>query len=1220
MLTSTYINPRFFSYPIGNTPAANLLRDVRPGNEPVEILAIGCGDVRNILFTLWSQKRDGCKLNFTACDLDPAVLGKHVFFLSRVRRSSVQRHHYSRNCSHVSVPRLRDQPDLERSLTLSIARNVFLLTAIPRNPSSEEIERLWRMYYHLYVPSADILFVQQHCRKLLTASESLITWNDSPFGSSLKFSTEAGLSEVRRIWSLNAETRTKQDDDKTRQTIKSMYDRYATAEDIMLNGTRSAGAHGILASLLVTDAYHEYWKTGVVAGNDQDISALVRENGGRANPLIFVSSSGAFNMHYGSDPLLGFHLAEALDSHQTTEATLNSFARIAKSQFSGWCHEFVSGVASRSLNIMHHCGDALNFSHALQAIQGSATVPPSTYFYTKPWSSVPLKLPSHLVTQYDVIDTSNVMDHVGLLNLLSSIVPLLSDKSGSVVYTESLVQSSEQPEKVLETLLHSDVTVLSLILSVVPVGYLLGVMTDSTHTEQLAATYARSDTSPQHQHRMRIPWKRAAQADSTASGRLTSSHRLRVDPEELASFFMHTYLAMFREAEEIKTVSQVIRRKLTCPLAGDIGFYSRLSLVTLIASAKRNVSTDWNKCVDALVQMIENDPSLIIGSNSLQELYMHLHLSELYHSPMLEGNPRDRRTRYGKFRPAGELGVLGQQSLPGIVHIALIVPRSNLAVFTDRQLGAPGVHLSVRGHDFDNSFHAIDVFFGQFESVAIDSSRVVQDTSGWSGTSDMIVTCRIPTWELLLGRRQDLHVELNINNSPVDRGYIPLLGDRMAIFGATLDSKNVRILTQAPCTEPESVSHTEPARFTESTDTISATVALKRDGTLQSIAVTNNFAPDSDQDRALKNGGVIENSQISPSVLAVSIGGWKNTSKFVFPFPVDGSACKIKVARKSSWIEIKAPASNALQHGGFDLNPFPITGQDTRSLAWGMGRVDPELQPPLKISASTPEILNRLCWTALSEGELDHIRANPGRVSRPRMLQLKEVVRQIFAGCAGCHGDNHNERLNMVVWTYDGVPKLQIIPSALRHDRDTGSIFLDGFYVPVTAESIRRMVTSSTVPKILAIDASREDIELWQHLIPAIAERCRSWEHSPDCNFKTKPNTSFLCDCGVGQNAADMPSAFKSVADLATRIALPVISAVPYVESMTDAKMIEEVADAVAAVNLDHKNETSSSDVCDNCGSDKPGLKACSRCEKVKYCNHTCQKAAWKKHKKVCKR
>ncbi len=58
-----------------------------------------------------------------------------------------------------------------------------------------------------------------------------------------------------------------------------------------------------------------------------------------------------------------------------------------------------------------------------------------------------------------------------------------------------------------------------------------------------------------------------------------------MDPNELASFFMQMYLAMFREAEDVSIRMQVTMRKLTHPLAGDLGFYSRLSLATLLASA-----------------------------------------------------------------------------------------------------------------------------------------------------------------------------------------------------------------------------------------------------------------------------------------------------------------------------------------------------------------------------------------------------------------------------------------------------------------------------------------------------------------------------------------------------------------------------------------------------------------------------------------------------------
>jgi hypothetical protein len=79
MLTPTVVDlAKGHFYPFGNTPAVNFLRDYRPSNsDNVDILALGCGDARNLLFSLRSEhKGNGCKFNFTVCDLNPAVFGK----------------------------------------------------------------------------------------------------------------------------------------------------------------------------------------------------------------------------------------------------------------------------------------------------------------------------------------------------------------------------------------------------------------------------------------------------------------------------------------------------------------------------------------------------------------------------------------------------------------------------------------------------------------------------------------------------------------------------------------------------------------------------------------------------------------------------------------------------------------------------------------------------------------------------------------------------------------------------------------------------------------------------------------------------------------------------------------------------------------------------------------------------------------------------------------
>jgi hypothetical protein len=65
-----------FFYPIGNTPAVSLTQDLPPG-ENANILLLGCGDVRHILFTIHMEQQTSNPrpLDVTFCDVDSAVIG-----------------------------------------------------------------------------------------------------------------------------------------------------------------------------------------------------------------------------------------------------------------------------------------------------------------------------------------------------------------------------------------------------------------------------------------------------------------------------------------------------------------------------------------------------------------------------------------------------------------------------------------------------------------------------------------------------------------------------------------------------------------------------------------------------------------------------------------------------------------------------------------------------------------------------------------------------------------------------------------------------------------------------------------------------------------------------------------------------------------------------------------------------------------------------------------
>lgn len=47
-----------FFYPVGNTPAVHLTRGLPP-KQAADVLLLGCGDVRNLLFTLYLDQDSG---------------------------------------------------------------------------------------------------------------------------------------------------------------------------------------------------------------------------------------------------------------------------------------------------------------------------------------------------------------------------------------------------------------------------------------------------------------------------------------------------------------------------------------------------------------------------------------------------------------------------------------------------------------------------------------------------------------------------------------------------------------------------------------------------------------------------------------------------------------------------------------------------------------------------------------------------------------------------------------------------------------------------------------------------------------------------------------------------------------------------------------------------------------------------------------------------------
>ena len=229
-----------------------------------------------------------------------------------------------------------------------------------------------------------------------------------------------------------------------------------------------------------------------------------------------------------------------------------------------------------------------------------------------------------------------------------------------------------------------------------------------------------------------------------------------------------------------------------------------------------------------------------------------------------------------------------------------------------------------------------------------------------------------------------------------------------------------------------------------------------------------------------------------------------------------------------------------------------------------------------------------------------------------------------------------------------------IFASALRHDLDLGSIVLDCCVLPLTLPKVHQLVGSLAdlqEKNPCSIALTKEESVLWKRLIPALVERCRTWTHKPRCEYQqkggvaplsTEENETPLCSCGEGKDLPDRftkeeNGAWAPFAKYATRMALAPIFPVPYVEpSMTAflksaqglmaGETLSQTTSTQATTRgssspgaLPSVNATTGAEKCDTRENTKGPLKRWTRCGPTRYCNHACQKAAWKDHKKVCK-
>lgn len=1178
-------------YPLGNTPAVSLTRGLPQGVD-ADILLLGCGDVRNILFTAYSERGfPPRKLDITCCDTETAI----------------------------------------------IARNVLLFTFLIDGIGAD---KAWDIYFNLRINEDLKKLIKDQAQKIVSLSNSIDQWNEERYGSVLRFCDAGSLQQVRQVWiqytsPQKGEPALEEDLERARKLERTLSGQPEKKPPLILTGLRSTAPLSLAPKLVykqdVIEAREMFWKRGNFSRSPETIP----------NPIFSETLSPHTYLHYGTDPTLGFHLATALANlapasplrPSKDEDEMLNVIRAAKTQFREWIAAFQEIPESR-ISLRFTVSDALSLCHGLQTVSTSENRSTNLFRRQLDVTSIEFDPTSYAgadsaPTKFDVIDTSNLADHIGTLNLLVAATPLLKTMASSTLWTETLLKSEKTRKQQFDTLLRGHGPTLSLLLGLSPVDFWTNA-TSVSCVDELVMNAMFSSPGRQQAH-SRLAWK----LDRSFSQQPKGSVALSLEPHALAKAVFQIYMELFAN-EDPTALLKVDREELAENIRNRAyPLFHRGSFATLMKHVRTNTSTDWPSFWEQLLRLIDQDGENTTTLRSLyrQDLGAQLHLQGLYTEQWLRDGAGPK-SRMGGFN--------AWKHIPEVVCVTVVVPRQqidNLYSTDLSKMNAPTLEGVLKSSDpfgWQNLFASVHVVFGQVETrsnrEADDFSIAIhQDPLGWQGNSPLVASFYVPSGALQVEPR-DTKVGLGIQNTAMNITTFKHLLPTMAIYMTTLsDTSNVFItkyepgMSGYPFRDTQDAHEARGSGVQSNEPTTTQITANFEDDKIKSLCGHVDFSSSQKGKKLLTDRASIELRQSSPFSIDIVFGKKALICPVSFPAPVLQETAKTRVARTSGYIEIIAPLADPLTSEPLSSFIYPITLEGSVPIPLNSQQVNLDSLPILDVDEAHKKDNNWLNILTAHQFSVRERKLREWDLPSLRM-NFKESLFTMFMLASGVQGGNTG--LFALQHPKDG-NQILIFIRAIRLNGAEGSVVADAAALPLT----RQLIDSGELEtflyvirelEICAVTVNDEELVLWKKVLPAFAERCRTWTHGPNCEYKragatiplsTQMGKQFMCSCGNGvlpDNFMRLPEWDDVASKHAVRVAISPTFSVPFVEDIVDTDLLEKQG---GIENLEV-------DKCRNCnateGKDGGKLLKCSRCKDVMYCSYDCQRKDWKKHRMEC--
>ncbi|KAL2145727.1 hypothetical protein VTI28DRAFT_6422 [Corynascus sepedonium] len=1219
-------------------PAVSLTEDLPQGVD-ADILLLGCGDVRDILYTVFVERGlPERELDFTVCDVDEFV----------------------------------------------IARNVLLFTILLDHGEDVSLRQAWHIYYDFYLEEPNVRLIESQAEKLYNLSYSIQAWHASPYGTTLRFCDERTLSLVHGIWSKYSHHARWRDParDRDRWTafqrcLDDAKSRHSHARQVTRQAvSRSCAPLAMEMSSDLLSITEQHWETGI-SGNPPTTKPEI------PNPIFVVPLTATSELKYPTNPLLSFHLAAAqanltelsplyLEQHDPVSSQANDrLFDMALMQFEIWVDAFVEAVPR--VTVRFTASECVAFCYTLR--YNSKTGEICAHHYRGKSGFDVLRLaeseygaPGCAPKQFDIVDTSGLFHRISILDLLLSVGPLLKESPSSTLYTAGRHRIIDQGN--YEELLYGHTTTISLLLGLVPSEYWTNAKAVSMADQVLTACSNDNATSEGRDAilKSRITWKR-----STHMADQPSLSPLQTKVHDLVTLLCNLYNIFTNREYHLKN-AQLGGSKL--PVSGNSPIshspYQLTTIVSLIYTICDGEDIEPAQVWEELLRRVhDEDRTRFIALRQLAALAMNA--PNLIPS-LSSGLPASEAQ--STMQPA----FTKWSSIPNTLAVTVVVPfkswkqLTQISTRTD-QRGEPVVellgHLRFRPKKNSSPGGEEKHYFGiriSFGNITTRGSRdqddfaihMREDEAGWNGTSPMVVSYFVPT-DYVRATYGEATVGLTaVNLASDDTSSEIKPGFTNWVHEALIHDEEQAFVTRYPpfqaghgATEGILRSMKEPRVSSENAASLRTILMADFDASGDIVSITGRVNVTSDQAKQMLADKVpIKVKQASPFTIDIAFTSSSNKEllklPLTFPAPVLQDGSKTRIARKSCYIEITAPLAKLSAHPAIlDTYLLPIANNPSPHQppsTFNIPHLNLDALPILSLSdKSRSRFLTTLTSLMFSTRERqlrEQAFATPPAAAATTTtttpsarLDFKESLFTIFMLSSGLQG-GQTGLFALTRGGDEGIHALLFVSAVRLDSAHGGGAVLDAAVLPLT----RALVASGELAEFLLVlrtlecctlEVGKEELVLWKRALPALAERCRTWSHSSEgengCEYYEKGRVpvslvegeQVLCRCGQGK----LPEAFISLpewetaAKYATRIAISPMYASVLVEELIDPGLAKAVAEEMVGGKLAVKR-------CRNC--QKPeteegvSLKKCMRCLEVLYCSPECQKKDWKKHRMEC--